>query len=675
MKFDIEGRMRNLRLPDGRTALLYSIFEAVMNGIQAIEERYPGETATKGRISIEVAKARKSINRITITDNGVGLNDRHFESFNVCDTMAKADIGGRGVGRLVWLKAFRKVDVESAYHVGDQAHRLSFRFRPEDEDSRADLKRKKPVMATRHPTGTSISLSQLTDSKAQITPVLLARSFCHHFFPIFIAGNMPQLSITIGSRDIDIIEYLSSRMQVAECEVVEVNKAIGNVTITHVYVDPKIAKQLSNSILLTAQGRVVESIEVEKKFALRELDNGKAYACVVRSEFLDDAVDQERTSFKIREEDLEAIKDAALAAAERFLHSHIARIRTTQKRLVIDLLEEHPQLAISVDNVTEYVNDLSPSMSDEDIAKTLFTLLYRHEKKVRAQIAQMQNGSADPNDQNGYVDGAVAALMKKVSEDAKLRLAEYTIKRHQIIQIARSMLKYVDTEEGSYELERTVHDFICPMGKMLSSKNYADHNLWLIDDLLSYYQFFASDKAMSAIGVDGERKEPDLLFFNPFGFRREDTTDPVVVIEFKRPGDENMTSNPIDQVLGYIEKLQSKTVKDAEGAVVSEITPKTPFECIVVCDLTEGAKALLRRGVAQNPTPDGLGFFGFSQAHNAAIRVISYKKLFRDAQLRNQAFFKHLGLLPEEVNEAITRSLHKTSERDDAGAAVMAAGA
>jgi hypothetical protein len=119
--------------------------------------------------------------------------------------------------------------------------------------------------------------------------------------------------------------------------------------------------------------------------------------------------------------------------------------------------------------------------------------------------------------------------MKKVSEDAKLRLAEYTIKRHQIIQIASSMLKYVDREEGSYELEKTVHDFICPMGKMLSSKNYADHNLWLIDDLLSYYQFFASDKAMSAIGANGVRKEPDLLFFNPFGFRREDTTDPVVV--------------------------------------------------------------------------------------------------------------------------------------------------
>jgi hypothetical protein len=255
------------------------------------------------------------------------------------------------------------------------------------------------------------------------------------------------------------------------------------------------------------------------------------------------------------------------------------------------------------------------------------------------------------------VDGVVTELMKKGSEDAKLRLAEYTIKRHQIIQIARSMLKYIDTGIEKHELEKTVHDFICPMGKMLSSKQYNDHNLWLIDDLLSYYHFFASDKSMSAYGIEGEHKEPDLLFLNPFGFRREGTNDPVVIIEFKRPGDEKLTSNPVEQVLGYIEKLRDKTVKDPEGQVISEITPTTPFECIVVCDLTEGAKAMLRRGVAQNPTPDQLGLYGYSPAHNATIRVISYKKLFRDAEVRNQAFFQHLGLLPQEVSQAIARSM------------------
>ena len=662
MRFDIQGRMRNMRLPDGRTALLYSIFEAVMNGIQAIEERFRADSATNGVITIEVVKLAKAIRRVVIRDNGIGLNERHFESFNVCDTMEKASIGGRGVGRLVWLKAFQRVEVDSTYHDDGKAERVSFYFRPELETSRDALKRKTLANTSRNPTGTSITLSDPTDADAQITPAFLARSLCHHFFPFFIVGSMPHLSIKMGSHDIDLIQYLDSRMEVAASEDVHVNDTIGNISITHVYIDPKITRQLSNSILLTAQGRVVETIEVEKMFALRELDNNRAYACVVRSSFLDETVDQERTSFKTLDSNLGAIKDAALVAAEGFLHDHIARIRTTQKRLVINLLEEHPQLAISVDNVTEYVDTLSPSMSDEDIAKTLFTLLYRHEKKVRAQIQRMQDDD-DEEVAPGPLDSVVSELMQKVTEDAKLRLAEYTIKRHQIIQIARSMLKYVDEGAQTYELEKTIHDFICPMGKMLSSKQFDDHNLWVIDDLLSYYQFFASDKAMSALGIDGERKEPDLLFFNPFGFRREGTADPVVIIEFKRPGDEKLTSDPIDQVLGYIEKLREKTVRDADGEVVSEVTVTTPFECIVVCDLTEGAKSRLRRGVAQNPTPDGFGFYGFSQAHNASIRVISYRKLFRDAELRNQAFFKHLGLLPQEVSQAIARSMLTTSDR------------
>ena len=342
----------------------------------------------------------------------------------------------------------------------------------------------------------------------------------------------------------------------------------------------------------------------------------------------------------------------------------IRKIRTEQKKLVVNLLEEHPQLAISVSNVDKYVDGLSPGMSDEDIAKTLFTLLYRHEKHVRAQISRIEARSEDGQSEGKEAnvldtDAVVARLITRVSEDAKLRLAEYTIKRHQIIQIARSMLKYSEPDKRSYELERTIHNFICPMGKMLTSKNYDDHNLWLIDDLLSYYQFFASDKALSALGVtgDGERKEPDLLFFNPFGFHREGTSDPVVIIEFKRPGDEKLSSDQIDQVLGDIEKLRDKTVRDAEGEIIDDIAGNTHFECIVVCDLSEGAKAKLRRSVAQHPTPDGLGFYGYSGAHNASIRVISYRKMFRDAELRNRTFFDHLGLLPQEVSAAITQSM------------------
>jgi hypothetical protein len=288
-------------------------------------------------------------------------------------------------------------------------------------------------------------------------------------------------------------------------------------------------------------------------------------------------------------------------------------------------------------------------MSDEEIGKTLFTLLYRHEKKVRAQIKELD--SAEPD--NDGKRGSIEQLIQKVSDDAKRRLAEYTIKRHQIIQLARSMLRYFDEDRRKYVWEKALHDLICPMGRMLEARNYDDHNLWLIDDLLSYYSFFASDKALSALGVVGERDEPDLLFFNPFGFRREGTSDPVVIVEFKRPGDETLSSDPVDQVLGYIEKLQQKTVCGADGEVVSDIRKETPFECIIICDLTAGARRKFERSVAQHPTPDGMGYYGFSQNHNASIRVLSYAKLFRDAEMRNHSFFKHLGLLPTEVKAAL----------------------
>lgn len=294
-------------------------------------------------------------------------------------------------------------------------------------------------------------------------------------------------------------------------------------------------------------------------------------------------------------------------------------------------------------------------MAEEEIGKTLFTLLYRHERKLRYQIKAISDESVTQDNESPRRE-QIDELVQKVTDDAKRRLAEYTIKRHQIIQLAKSLLRYSDTEKQSYHWEATLHELICPMGRMLEAKDYDEHNIWLVDDLMSYYSFFASDKSLAALGVEGERKEPDLIFFNPYGFRREGANDPVVIIEFKRPGDEALSSDPVDQVLDYIERLRSRTVRDIEGAIVSDINDQTPFECIVVCDLSETARKKFQRSVAQHPTPDGLGYYGFSPNHRASIKVLSYAKVFRDAELRNQSFFSKLGLLPQEVRTALRRA-------------------
>ena len=214
------------------------------------------------------------------------------------------------------------------------------------------------------------------------------------------------------------------------------------------------------------------------------------------------------------------------------------------------------------------------------------------------------------------------------------------VKRHQVLQLANLLLKYEDDDKKSYHYERVIHELICPMGEMYGSGDHARHNLWMIEDALAGYEFFASDKTIKALsGESTSRKEPDLIFFNPLGFRREGTSDPVVIIEFKRPGDDKPSQDPIGQVLGYIDELRESRVRDVDGGVVSDITKDTPFECFIICELTEATRKLFEKSLAQNQTPDGEGYYGWSSQHKARIRVVSFKKMLRDAEQRNQAFF------------------------------------
>jgi hypothetical protein len=69
---------------------------------------------------------------------GVGFTPQNMSSFETLDSDFKADLGCRGVGRLLWLKAFDRVSVRSAYEdeAGDLRGR-EFRFSVE-HDGRAE---------------------------------------------------------------------------------------------------------------------------------------------------------------------------------------------------------------------------------------------------------------------------------------------------------------------------------------------------------------------------------------------------------------------------------------------------------------------------------------------------------------------------------------------------------
>ena len=68
-------------------------------------------------------------------------------------------------------------------------------------------------------------------------------------------------------------------------------------------------------------------------------------------------------------------------------------------------------------------------------------------------------------------------------------------------------------EHGEYVLEEALHNLICPVRDFYTNHDYGKHNLWILDDLLAFYQFFSSDKTIKSFACGSESsKEPDLLF-------------------------------------------------------------------------------------------------------------------------------------------------------------------
>lgn len=644
MKFDVLGRINNMRLPDGKTAVLYSVYEAVSNSIHAINDRFTEKEAAKeGRVDVEiVVDDSGDISSISVSDNGVGFNSENLESFETSDSRFKYARGGKGVGRFIWIKLFESIRVESVYQHADNNRQISFRFAPEEADSIRD---KKDTAAPERSIGTTITLSNLrADQKGRIRPSSYLKDLALHFFPQFISGTLPSINITYKGDVSSLNEYIHEQVAppVRTTKMVDFGDGDTELVVDHLFVEPSISTGLRNSYLLTAHGRLVgDPVSIERKYALKTLENGKAYVAVVNSTFLDERVDQERLGFKLTAEQKEILEDEILLATETFLSNHIEGLRRHQKGTVESILKEHPQLASQITNLDDYVGSISPNMDDEQIAQNLFVLLYRDEKDLRRRIKHLdQLESLKPE-----IRKQAEETLREISNQEKHRLAELVVKRHQILQLANLLLKYDDDQKESYHYERVIHELVCPMGEMYRSGEYADHNLWVLDDSLGSYEFFASDKTIKSLTADsGSTKEPDLVFFNPLGFRREGTNDPVAIVEFKRPGDERMSQDPVNQVLNYVDLLRGKTVRDVDGSVVNTIDEQTPFECIIVCDLTASTRRSLERSIAQNPSPDGEGYYGWSIPHKARIRVVSYAKMLRDAEIRNNAYFEQLGL-------------------------------
>jgi hypothetical protein len=661
-EFSLSGRVRNLGFAPSPLNALFPLFEAVANSLHAIEARWDRDASKNGSIVVTVIRSESDdeyppVTGFIIEDNGIGLTPENWKAFRTADTARKISRGGKGVGRLSWLKVFENTKVASGFDEGGTVFYRTFDFSiPEGATNPLhghELRQGGPAAQA----GTRVHLEPYVPVYSSHCPrktETIAGQIIGHFLRNFASYEVPSFTLIDSAGRISLLDFYSDHVEAEVLESFEVELEPGTdpvpIDMFHILLNKglRLHEGSKHWNLYVGDGRVVRDEKIDNQLGLGYIgeNSDSVYIGLVSGAFLNNHVNQERTSFTFSEEAYRTLHSAAIAASKRHLAPYIDVVRNKQAETTLRVIHENPQFLAVADDVRAFVEEnLSlNAKSEEDIFVELARQRRRKHRETKREIKALAAGEG--ND----IDERVHKVASAINIDKKASLAEYVVKRKEILDLLDSSLAYADPEKRNYLREEIVHDLIIPIRSDGEDLDYEDHNLWILDDRLAFYSYLKSDKPFKTFLTDSESgREPDIavVFDRSLAFDQEGTDEPIIIVEFKRPGRTSYTheDNPVTQVLEYVNIMRNGgAFKDRTGKIRKPIPQSTRFICFVVADFTPKLLEMVSISIAQNRSADGEGYFGFSPIHNAVVEVLPYNKLLHDARLRNEAFFSRLGL-------------------------------
>ncbi|BAI95839.1 hypothetical protein Sj15T_01780 [Sphingobium sp. TA15] len=647
---DNTGRIENISLAPNVKNAIYPLFEAVMNSIHAIEERFGPDGLTSGRINIVLHGDKEGeYSGFTVADNGIGFNSDNLTSLRKFDSRKKAKLGGKGVGRLLWLKVSDEAAIRSCFVGPDESVRTcTFRFTVTDPV--ADYAES---MSGRE-LGTSITINPFKSEFASRLPKkadTFANRLIAHFVSYFTNISHPEIVI-VDETDpegdaIDLFDIFSEKVE-RDSDFTFTVDSIPEAFTVHCFLLPKSIsddERSVNALYLGANGRAVTRHELDSVLGMKAIDSKYAFLGYVESEFLDDNANDTRTAFSLDDEQIAMIVDAAKQRAKDFLEPEIKEIRQKQAARIVEIGREHPRFFYAARHADEVAEGLHLSnQSEEEIFVELSRGSLRDYKKRKRVYSEAYKKELPDIAQQ------TEEFMQKLKEDAMSSLAEYVARRRSIVEIFEAGLRYKDIEDETSHYEKIVHGIICPLNSTSQELGYEDHNLWLIDDRLAFYTYFNSDRQMkSQITADASAKDrPDITLFDlGLGFNSDDHSQPITIVEFKRPkrDDYTLADNPISQVRSYVQQLrESREAIKFDGSPLRAISEDTPFTCYIVADVTKSLLQVMRDLGQFSQRAGSSSYYWWDSNYKTFIEIASFREVLASAKARNHAFFKHLGI-------------------------------
>ncbi len=648
-----------------RTTVYSPLIEAIVNSIEAILEtnRSDGKIIItpirNPQVSLET-DILPDIVGFTVEDNGIGFNEKNRAAFDELCTDYKMDMGGKGLGRFIFLKYFKRVKFSSIYEYNGK-----YRLRNFNLGSKNDIIENEEDRETKaSDTKTILLLEELRQYDYDKELETIARKILVRILVFFVNEKFicPTISLQENNTEIILNNLLKDNKEIQHIksetysltgyETSEQEKHSHDFSI-RIY---KITYPgtITSKICLTAQNRQVTETSLYKYIPEFKEDfyddiegTKKNYIIIayILGEYLDKNVSFERGRFDFATEE----SDAFYPLSQQVIEKHSADI-------IEGIFKDQvlPRRQKRVDAFRKYVDesapwykpylkelDLStiPSDMDEQAMETaLQQVKFRKEKSAKDGLKTIiDNPRSD-------LFAEASNLVKNIHEAGSSELTHYVALRKIVLEWLKKLLEIKD--DGKYNKEADIHNIIFPMKTDSEATRYEEHNLWILDEKLNFTELVSSDKAID----DKGENRPDLLIYDKRMVYRSGNaiSNPVTIFEFKQPQRDDFINksdkeDPVEQILRYAREIKEGKPKTPEGRDIYT-DENTLFYGYVVCDLTQKVKDWLYRKEFTT-MPDGLGYFRWFINNRLYMEVLAWDKILNDAEMRNKIFFKKLGLI------------------------------
>lgn len=488
--------------------------EAIANSLDA--------NASKIDIDISIDELGKQESlEIIIKDNGVGFTDKRYEKF--CKLLQVEDNSHKGIGRLVYLYYFDRIEISSKY---DSKHRTFFYDCDFDEENSGMQVENinQPILETIL-TFKECSLKRLS-SYAVILPNDLKKRILEEFLPRFYVykkeGKSIEINITLNVKKTNKNQVIGNRktkislddLPVLKIEPVDVSQ-VKMFEDTQLLYYVKYDTDINKPIVITALCIDNRTYNLSDIISTENIPCGYEMIFLLQSSLFDGQVDPSRQSLTLKDEILKPIKKLFRNTVASIVEREIPKFKERNEATKQSLQKSYPHLLGYFEE--EEIGVISRNKSLEDAQQK-----FLRDQKVILEAETLDNETYD-----------------KALDLSSRSLAEYILYREKII----SRLEKI-TEEDS---EANIHDLILPKRSLLKGTNTLNtihtNNLWLLDNKYMTYTTAMSERTMNEV-IEEITLHPEKLDINRpdiaiiFSDNPEDCDAKidVVIVELKKKG-------------------------------------------------------------------------------------------------------------------------------------------